>query len=179
MADSASLAAAPLRRLAPHCCLFLSALHLATARGGWNDLFFSEMAEPVGLASGLITLVGFTLQCSKSLYQAVGSFQSHQRTIRDLRDELQSLNGVLQSLLEVADSPNTSLSSLKLPLLRCGKACKDFEDVIARCAGRSESRTSFRDWAKLRYMGDGVESFRHMLAGYKSTIAIALGDANM
>jgi STAND-like protein len=53
-------------------------------------IFLPEMADPTSLDSGLITLVGFTLQCSKSLYQAVGSFQSDQRTIRELRDELQA-----------------------------------------------------------------------------------------
>src|SRR5687767_12599122 len=137
------------------------------------------MTEPVSLASGLMTLVVFALQGSKSLYQTIESFQGHQRTVRELREELESLEEVLQSLREAATSSNVNLTSLKLPLLRCGKACKEFEDVIAKCAVRSESRTSFRDWARLRYMGNDVNGFRHMLAGYKSTIAIALGDANM
>ncbi|KAH8751160.1 hypothetical protein BGZ57DRAFT_775119, partial [Hyaloscypha finlandica] len=41
------------------------------------------------------------------------------------------------------------------------------------------NRTSFRDWAKLRYMGDNIDGFRQLLAGYKSTIIIALTDANL
>jgi len=69
---------------------------------------------------------------------------------------------------------------LKLPLLRCGKACKDFEVVIARCSAHSNGpRTSFRDWARLKYLGNDIAGFKNMLAAYKSTISIALGDANM
>ncbi|KAH9203539.1 hypothetical protein DL95DRAFT_529608 [Leptodontidium sp. 2 PMI_412] len=69
---------------------------------------------------------------------------------------------------------------LRLPLLRCGKACEDFEALIVKCTTHSGgSKTSFRDWAKLKYMGDDIVGFKNMLAGYKSTIMIALGDANM
>lgn len=37
------------------------------------------------------------------------------------------------------------------------------------------SRTSFRDWAKLRYMGDDIDGFRRLLAGYKLTIIRCCG----
>ncbi|KAF2176781.1 hypothetical protein K469DRAFT_645268 [Zopfia rhizophila CBS 207.26] len=138
------------------------------------------MAEPIGIASGLLTLVGFALQCSKSLYQAIESFQSNHRTIRQLKEELDALYEVLHSLHEVIAAGDTGLSSLKLPLLRCGKACKEFEEVIAKCTAHSGGpRTSFRDWAKLMYMGNDIVGFKNMLASYKSTIAIALGDANI
>ncbi|OJD20126.1 hypothetical protein ACJ73_08540 [Blastomyces percursus] len=70
------------------------------------------------------------------------------------------------------------LAGLRLPLLRCGKACKDFEDVINKCVTHSAgSKTGFRDWAKLTYMGEDIGRFKLMLAGYKSTINIALEDA--
>jgi len=139
------------------------------------------MAEPVGLASGLLTLAGFALQASIALYQTVQSFQFHPKQIRDLKDELGALGGVLESLTETARATtDVDLSALDLPLLRCGNACKDFEQEIMKCSSRSSgSRTSFRDWAKLRYMGDNVDGFRQLLAGYKSTINIALTDANL
>ena len=139
------------------------------------------MAEPIGLASGLLTLAGFALQASIALYQTVQSFQFHPKQIRDLKDELEALGGVLGSLTEtVTVTTDVDLSALDLPLLRCGNACKDFEQEIMKCSSRSGgSRTSFRDWAKLRYMGDNVDGFRQLLAGYKSTINIALTDANL
>jgi Fungal N-terminal domain of STAND proteins len=139
------------------------------------------MAEPIGLASGLLTLAAFALQASITLYQTVQSFQFHPKQIRDLKDELEALGGVLGSLTEtVGATTDVDLSALDLPLLRCGNACKDFEQEIMKCSSRSGgSRTSFRDWAKLRYMGDNVDGFRQLLAGYKSTINIALTDANL
>lgn len=138
------------------------------------------MADPISIASGLVTLVMTALQSSKLLYQAVGSFQSNRRSIRELREELEALEGVLQSLHEVATNTDTDFTALKLPLLRCGKACKDFEAVIVKCTAHSGGpRTSFRDWAKLTYMGDDIVGFKNMLEGYKSTITIALGDANL
>ncbi|KAN0111104.1 hypothetical protein V8E51_007491 [Hyaloscypha variabilis] len=139
------------------------------------------MAEPIGLASGLLTLTGFALQASITLYQTVQSFQFHPKQIRDLKEELEALGGVLGSLTEtVRATTDVDLSALNLPLLRCGNACKDFEQEIMKCSSRSGgSRTSFRDWARLRYMGDNVDGFRQLLAGYKSTINIALTDANL
>ncbi len=138
------------------------------------------MADPISLGSGLLTLVVFALQSSKTLYQAFESFQNHGRTVRELKEELMALNEVLQSLQATVDQTDTRLSALKLPLLSCGKACAEFAAVIARCTLHyNGSRKSFRDWARLSYMGKDIVGFRSLMAGYKSTITIALGDANM
>jgi len=138
------------------------------------------MAGPVGIPFELLALATFAFTSSVSLYQAVESFQSNQRIVRELKEELEALNEVLQSLKETAANNCADLKGLNLPLFRCGKACKDLEAVIAKCTAHSGgSRTSFRDWVKLRYMGDDITGFKNMLAGYKSTISIALGDANL
>jgi hypothetical protein len=139
------------------------------------------MAEPIGLAAGLLALAGFAFQASVTLHNTVQSFQFHPKQLRDLNEELEALSGVLGSLTEtVSATTDVDLSALDLPLLRCGNACKEFEQEILKCSSRSGgSRTSFRDWAKLRYMGDNIDGFRQLLAGYKSTINIALMDANL
>jgi len=141
----------------------------------------NAMAEPIGLASGLMALAGFAFQASITLYQTVKSFQFHPKQLRDLEQELEALSGVLSSLTEtVSATTGVDLSALDLPLLRCGNACKEFEQEIMKCSSRSGgNRTSFRDWAKLRYMGDNIDGFRQLLAGYKSTINIALTDASL
>ncbi|EEQ89927.1 uncharacterized protein BDCG_05047 [Blastomyces dermatitidis ER-3] len=57
---------------------------------------------------------------------------------------------------------------------------REFEDVINTFVTHpAGSRASFRDWAKLTSMGEGIGRFRLMLAGYKSTMNIALGDATL
>lgn len=139
------------------------------------------MAELIGLSSGLVALVVFALKSSDLLYDTVNSYRSHPKNVRDLKEELEALGVVLRALSETVEKTKvTDFTALKLPLFRCGNACKEFDEVIAKCSSRSDgSRTSFRDWAKLKYMGDGIDEFRRMLAGYKSTINIALADANL
>ncbi|KAI9710011.1 MAG: hypothetical protein M1828_002340 [Chrysothrix sp. TS-e1954] len=138
------------------------------------------MAEPISVASGLLTLAAFALQSSKMLYELVESFRSNRRIIRELKEELAALDGVLQSLYQAAGHNDADLTGLKLPVLRCGKACADFNAIIVKCTTHSgESRTSFQDWAKLKYIGDDIAGFKNMLTGYKSTISIALGGANL
>lgn len=138
------------------------------------------MAEAIGVASGLLALASFAFQSSITLYETVQSFQFHPKRVRDLKEELEALGGVLKSLTTVGAQPDVDLSALDLPLLRCGSACKEFEQEIIKCSSRSSSsRTSFRDWAKLRYMGDNIDGFTRLIAGYKSTINIALTDATL
>ncbi|GAD99934.1 conserved hypothetical protein [Paecilomyces variotii No. 5] len=139
------------------------------------------MAEPIGLASGLLALSTFALRSGIALYETVKSFHSHPKRVRDLTEELEALCGVLAPLTDLVNSTaDVNLSALELPLLRCGNACKEFEEELTKCSSRSGgNRTSFRDWAKLRYMGDDIDGFRRLLAGYKSTINVALTDANL
>lgn len=138
------------------------------------------MAEPISLASGLITLVVFGFKSSTSLYQTIKGYNCHQRIVRELREELEDLSRALTSLNQAAAGAEEDFAALKLPLLRCGNACKDFEAIIVKCSEHSvKPRTSFRDWARLKYMGDDITGFKNMLAGYKSTITIALCDANL
>ncbi|KAL5043255.1 hypothetical protein BDW71DRAFT_188258 [Aspergillus fruticulosus] len=139
------------------------------------------MAETISLASGLVALASFAFQSTISLYDMVKSFRSHPTRVRDLLQELEALSGVLGPLVDrVRATSDPDLSALSLPLLRCGNACKEFQQEITKCASRSSAtRTSFRDWAKLKYMGDDIDGFRRVLSAYKLTINIALTDANL
>ena len=139
------------------------------------------MAEAVGLASGLLTLATVAFQSSIVLYQTLKSFQYHPKHVRDLQDELSDLTAVLRSLADtIKSTTDIDLSALTLPLRRCGNTCQEFEQEIVKCASRSGgNRTSFRDWAKLRYMGDDINGFRQQISSYKATINISLVDANL
>jgi cell division protein FtsB len=138
------------------------------------------MAEPISIASGILALSIFAFNSSVSLYQSVKSFQSNKREIRELKEELESLRDVIDSLRQLASKDDDQFKILCLPLLRCGQACKDFEEVIANCTKHSSgSRTSFRDWTKLQYVGSDITGFKNLLTGYKATISIAIGDINL
>lgn len=139
------------------------------------------MAEAIGVASGLLGLATFAFQSSITLSNTIKSFNSHQKRVRDLIEEIEALNGVLAPLTEtVSATTDVDLSALEIPLLRCGKSCEEFEKEIMKCLSRSAgSRTSFRDWAKLKFMGEDIDGFRRLMSGYKMTINIALTDANL
>lgn len=139
------------------------------------------MAEPISLASGLLTLVVFAHKSCLTLYTTIQSFKTHPKRVRDLTAELEALITVLESLTDTMRSiTDVNLSALELPLRRCGNACQEFLQELQNCCSRSGSdRTSFRDWAKLKYMGDNIDDFRDSLAAYKSTITIALTDVHL
>lgn len=139
-----------------------------------------EATYPIGIASGLPALATFALKSCLSLYQTIESFQTNTRIIRELKEELEAFDGVLRSLQLAAIDNNTDLIDLNLPLLRCGKACRDFKTVIIKCTAHSSgSETVFQDSAKLKYMGNDIAGFKDTLMGYKSTISIALSNANL
>ena len=92
------------------------------------------------------------------MYNTIQSYHSHPKNVRDLKEELEALAVVLRALSEMVEQkknpPQKSLTALELPLFRCGNACKEFDEVIAKCSSRSGgSGTSFRDWAKLKDIG--------------------------
>ncbi|KIX91935.1 uncharacterized protein Z520_12324 [Fonsecaea multimorphosa CBS 102226] len=129
------------------------------------------MADPISLSSGLLALALFALQSSRTLYQEIRAFQNQGKAVRVLKDELEALENVLKVLHETLNNEEVDLKGLELPLLRCGNACKDFQVLVAKLTkGSSSGNASWRDWAKLKYMGDDITGFKDMLAGYKSTI---------
>lgn len=138
------------------------------------------MAEVVGSLSAVASLLALTLQSSITLYQTIQSLQSRDKTIRELRQELEALQHVLQALGESFSNSEVDLIALEQPLRRCKDACSDFNSLLAKCTSHStEERSSKRDWLKLKYLGEDIAGFKDMLACYKSTISIALAYANL
>jgi hypothetical protein len=81
---------------------------------------------------------------------------------------------------KLRSTPDTDLVALKHPLLRCGTACKGFEEEIRKCFSRTlNGQTSFRDWAKLQYMSHNIDEVKLLFSGYRMTIIVALTDASL
>lgn len=138
------------------------------------------MADPLSTVSSLLALTTFSYQASQSLYETVDRFKSSKRTICELRDEIKSLNGVLEVLTPMAVEQESQLTHLKLPLLRCGKACREFEGNINKSVAHAGvQKASFRDWAQLQYRSGDIKDFITTLAGYKSTISIVINAVNL
>ncbi|KAH6891524.1 hypothetical protein B0T10DRAFT_313737 [Thelonectria olida] len=139
------------------------------------------MADGLSVASGVVALVTFAFQASATLHKTIRDFQSQDKNARALKNELTGLTSVLQSLLEtVSNNPGINFEDLRLPLYRCGKTCVEYGELIDRCTKHSTtSRPSVRDWISQRYLKGDIDDFREMLAIYKSTINIALANANL
>jgi len=74
------------------------------------------MADPISITSGLVALTAFAFQSSKTLYQVVQSFKSSRKAIRELKEVLETLDGVLQSLHQAAGDSDADLTrSLEAP----------------------------------------------------------------
>lgn len=127
--------------------------------------------------SAILPSIVFASKAIKGLQETVSSLRSNQRTVRELREELEALNEVLTSLQQTAAGSDFDFRGLVIPLRQCGRACEDVKETINRCT--EHSGTSFRDRAKLRYMGDDISGFNSVLATYKCTIIIAVGAANL
>lgn len=138
------------------------------------------MANPVSAASGVLALVTFGTQATFSLIQLIQGFEKAPSTVRQLKDELSALDGVLQSLREKTNDTDSKFSELKIPLFQCGKACRDFELVLSQKAGTSSgAKASFIEWTKLKFHGSDINGFKETIAGYKATISIALCTVNL
>lgn len=140
------------------------------------------MAEAIGFASGLLALAAFAFKSSTKLSKTIQSFSSHPRQVRELLTELDGLVAVLRRFSQLSSIElHVDLSGLGLALKQCHEACQEFESELlkysSRCTG---NRTDFRDWAKFKFRGsDSIDGFRKQLVGYKATISVALGFANL
>lgn len=138
------------------------------------------MAEVLGSLSAIMSLATLALQSSITLYQTVQSLQSRDKVIRELRQEVEALQAVLQALHGSIYSFEVDLTALTQPLMRCSNACNEFNTLLMKFAPQSiGERSRKRDWLRMKYMGEDITGFKNMLASYKSTISLALAYANL
>ncbi|OQD67111.1 hypothetical protein PENDEC_c046G04162 [Penicillium decumbens] len=132
--------------------------------------------------AGSLALANFALKCSVALQETANGYKTNSKIVRDLREELESLNEVLRILSTTINTKKDAaeFAVLEIPLWRCGKACQDLEESIIKYTWKlGDGNMSPRDWARITYMGEDIDGFRQMVAGYKSTITIALGGARL
>lgn len=140
------------------------------------------MADPLSITASVLAVGGATLKSSIVLHGLIRGFHSQNKDARALRAEVSDLTEVLGSLLEtIANNPTLDFTALELPLQRCGHACDEYRNIIERCTQHSseDSRPSVRDWITQKYLQGDINDFRAMIAVHKSTINIALANANL
>jgi hypothetical protein len=121
------------------------------------------MAEVVGLASGILTLVVFAFDTSKLLYEAVSSFKSQRKAVKDFQTDLESLLIILSSIREQAQrsSEVARLEPLRVPLDCCAIIRAEIREMLGACTVHSkEGRDSIRDGLNMRYKEKSFEDVR-------------------
>jgi hypothetical protein len=140
------------------------------------------MAEAVGLASGLLTLVVFALDASKSLYEAISSFKSQRKMIKDVLADLEALVTVLATIRERAQHTQEvmKLEPLRRPLECCATTCQEMREMLDACMSHSkDGQASVRDWLKMQYREKSFDDMKNRLSSYKTTLVIAFQSINM
>lgn len=140
------------------------------------------MAELIGVAASVIGIVTAALQFSKLSHEAVSSFQSGRRDIRDIQDDLSGLITVLEAIYaqQSANLNSDKLQPLKEPLTCCKNITQEIHNALEKCTKHSKDhRESVRTWLKFQYHGKSFEDAKQRLASYKATLSIALVTVNL
>ncbi|KAK3177983.1 hypothetical protein OEA41_000115 [Lepraria neglecta] len=134
------------------------------------------MAEVVGLAAGLLALTTAAYQTSKALHEAISSFRSQQKTIKDFEADSDSLTTVLDQIREWIQNAKDieRLEPLRQPIYCCMQACQEMHEMIDACTVHTtDARQSVRDWLNMQFRGKSFEETKQRLSSYKSTLSIA------
>jgi len=139
------------------------------------------MEDPPSMDCNPSTLSAFALNASMALHSTAGRYQLPPRTARELLKEIQDLIKALSSLSQVISAvAEVDFSTLKLPLLQCGIACNVFGQEIQKCVPYPGNKgAEHQGWARVKYIGGGINHFKDLLSGYRSTFHAALADANL
>ena len=137
------------------------------------------MAELMSLAN----LVNRARHSSVSLLRIIGALNLQQPKEKPdgLEDEVGKLQAVAKALPKVLESlttANIDVSALSLTLRECHTACNGFGQqlILSQAGGKS---MGFQEWNQVKYLGDGISSFHHLLAAYNATFDIGLISATL
>lgn len=137
------------------------------------------MADPLSIAAGIIAVITATIQSSTALYHTIESFKNYPQRVRELLKQILSLTKILESLRELSEQDESVGAPLEVPLRECGAACARFKTVLELHRGSLSNGKSFATWISFRFRNGDIVNFMETLAVYKSTMAIAIADANL
>ncbi|KAL2833322.1 hypothetical protein BDW59DRAFT_169019 [Aspergillus cavernicola] len=135
------------------------------------------MAEPLGIAASVLAIITTAIQSTKSLHDTVRHFKVRNKTLQRLKDELEDLTEILDLLTHAVNTEASVLVLLQGPIDRCSQVCREFEQSM-KVFSRN-SKTGFRDWRKMEFMGGDINEFIDIISGYRSTISVGLGTITM
>ncbi|OJJ43209.1 hypothetical protein ASPZODRAFT_169523 [Penicilliopsis zonata CBS 506.65] len=140
------------------------------------------MAEALGTASAVLGLAILVYDSSHTLHDAISSFKSQRKTIKDLRSDLVSLDALLVTIknhAERSEDPKR-LEPLRQPLDCCLHACQEMHEKLKTSTRYSTNgHNSLRDWLQMQYQGKNFEQMKQRIASYKATLSISFSCINL
>lgn len=143
------------------------------------------MAEAVGLAASIIGIVQLTWDSCKTLNDTIKRYQNAPAKLRNLLNDLDTLQQLLQSLkshLEPsvsAGQPN-ALEALKPAIQGCQQLCDEFTGLISELT--SHSRVNYigkRDRIRFHFNDTEIMLLKERLLQHKLSFDIALNVASL
>lgn len=134
------------------------------------------MAEVVGLTSGLLTVIAFAFNASRSVYETLSSFNSRRDAVRAIQADLGSLVAVLSSIRDQAQNSSNveKFEPLRQPAYSCATICEELREMLDLCMAHStDEHSSVRDWLKMQYHEKSFDDMKKRLASYKAILSIA------
>ena len=145
------------------------------------------MAEAVGLAASIITLVSLAYKSCKNLSDSITRMEDapkHVFAIANDLEDLYSLLGTLQAVLEEGDSLAATLEpamsgNLSQVLSHCLNIFKATNIIVAEYDNRNHSIIGMHAWKRLKwsFMEKEIQDARRELAQCKLTLNMAVSVA--
>jgi hypothetical protein len=123
-----------------------------------------------------------SFESSKSLYEAVSSYKSQRKIVKDVQTDLGSLVTVIDSIRQQArgSQDDDKFEPLRHPLQCCQATCQEMQEMLDVCTRHAkDGRDSVRDWLNMQYRAKSFADMRQRFASYKSTLSIAFASINM
>jgi hypothetical protein len=131
------------------------------------------MADPLSIGVSVLAVLTATIKSTKALTETVKRYKERDKTLNRLHHELEDLIKVLGSLEEAIETDSSAAAILKDPVDRCGQICHEFNEAMDKFGAKS--KTGWRDWARMEFAREDINSFIDNIANYKGTIMVALG----
>lgn len=140
------------------------------------------MAEAIGVASGIIGIVGFALQSIQQLVSTIDAVRDVPQNLHVVRQNLDTLTYNLDKLASVVGNGGLieANTQLEQALERCRVDCDEFEGKLVDWTKHSrESAIGLRDKFQIGWLKVGaIRAFNDRILQSEGTLVVALGVIN-
>lgn len=147
------------------------------------------MAETLGLATSLITLVGTAYTLSRAIYGAIGSIRAAPMHIKAISSDVKAMFSVLATLSSYLNDEDNAMGALHHVvaadlgevLNNSVSVLKELQILVGGFIKGENRIQNFGKWMSLRlnFKETEVKQWREQLVAHKITLNVAIAMANL